>query len=748
MPDTLDRARGLKGSANRNRKADRIEEALADLEDAVHLLESELGPVANEPAPPSSAKEIARELADCHGVVGGIRRRQYGLHARRARELYDKALLAKAQGHRDEAQLREQAEVEEQEARIAVKRALDAYQSGLKYEGDSRYGIDDSYNRVNTIVMRLLDDPGAIKREAKTLDEAITLVTAQTAGPRRNQWWAWADLGLCQLLRGDVPAAKRAYDRLKAGAKPTDYESTIEVLQQLLERFSGANPQVTRDLEQGIEHLDRSKSTPRQLCFVAMPFGAKTPPDGKGPLIQFDGIYVFIERAVVATGLECLRADFDPSGGFIVRSMYEALVVAEFVIFDLTYANPNVMYELGMRHGAGRGATLLVCAQSALDRLPFDVRGLRVLPYQIDEGGVLTDGERLRQELEERLRLAAEGALPSDNPLIQVTRLGPGRETEHEKTDLFLRRMNFANDFERRIAEAIADPSNAQATATLAAIEKDLVGERSTEGVEQLHSAYLALFLGYREKGAHARMVQLFDKLPRTLQATPVVREQLALALNRLAEAAHKSRDLIRAKELRARALLELKPLLAKPTSETLGILGRIHKGTFRAELEASTRDPARLPLANAALATAIEVYERGFRSDIRDYYPGVNGLTLRAFRGRAEDHAAIEETLPVIRYAVEVATEPRNPQESYWRQATRLELAVVKRDWSAVDRELEKLLGLEAEAYMRTSTADTLELLTRSPSISETDRAQLEHYRTALLTGLLDSMGSSALSD
>jgi hypothetical protein len=42
--------------------------------------------------------------------------------------------------------------------------------------------------------------------------------------------------------------------------------------------------------------------------------------------------------------------------------MYEALVVAEFVIVDLTRANPNVMYELGLRREPARGATLLVCA--------------------------------------------------------------------------------------------------------------------------------------------------------------------------------------------------------------------------------------------------------------------------------------------------------------------------------------------------------------------------------------------------
>jgi hypothetical protein len=54
--------------------------------------------------------------------------------------------------------------------------------------------------------------------------------------------------------------------------------------------------------------------------------------------------------------------------------MLERLIVAEYVIADLTLANPNVMYEVGVRHGASPQATLLLCAQPLVGKLPLDFK--------------------------------------------------------------------------------------------------------------------------------------------------------------------------------------------------------------------------------------------------------------------------------------------------------------------------------------------------------------------------------------
>ena len=80
---------------------------------------------------------------------------------------------------------------------------------------------------------------------------------------------------------------------------------------------------------------------PLPMCFVAMPFRKKAPPGKKKPIVDFDRIATHIQRAVEAEKLEYVKADLDPSGGFVQRQMYERLIVAEYVVADVTFGNAN-----------------------------------------------------------------------------------------------------------------------------------------------------------------------------------------------------------------------------------------------------------------------------------------------------------------------------------------------------------------------------------------------------------------------
>src|SRR6266699_2028434 len=121
-------------------------------------------------------------------------------------------------------------------------------------------------------------------------------------------------------------------------------------------------------------------STLGPLCFVLMPFGKKT--DAAGLTIDFDAVYDdVIKLAIGDAGLEPLRADEEMTGGIIHKPMYERLILCPFAVADLTTANANVFYELGVRHAARQASTVLLFAEGA--QLPFDVSFLRALPYKL-----------------------------------------------------------------------------------------------------------------------------------------------------------------------------------------------------------------------------------------------------------------------------------------------------------------------------------------------------------------------------
>lgn len=445
---------------------------------------------------------------------------------------------------------------------------------------------------------------------------------------------------------------------------------------------------------------------PKAMCFVAMPFGNKPSPGDATRRVDFDSVYECFESAVTAENLDCIRADFEPYGGFVHQAMFERLLVAEYVLVDVTFWNPNVMYEVGVRHGGSVGATILLCAQESLQPV-FDFRPFRIIPYALDDHGKIAPSEsaRLQAVIRERIHHLRASAIP-DNPVLQVTRLRPST-TGHEKTDVFAARMKYASAIGARVHAALASEPGA-ALDQLNEIRREI--SSAVDQLRELHSALLSLYLGYREIKAYQEMVELFEAMPPELKATPIAREQAGLAWNRLAEQAARRADHAAAKQLRARALAAAELPQEQRTSETYGILGRIYKAASDAAQLAGD-EPAR----RGHQARAIEAYEAGFRLDPRDYYPGVNAVALRSVRGSPDDLRAVEALVPVVRFAVDRAPPPSRDDEAYWQRATQLELACLARDWSAAQVHQDALVTVPAAPWMRETTIGTLDRIRKA---------------------------------
>ncbi|MCA3376309.1 MAG: hypothetical protein INF64_04195 [Roseomonas sp.] len=72
--------------------------------------------------------------------------------------------------------------------------------------------------------------------------------------------------------------------------------------------------------------------------------------------------------------------------------MFERLAFCDLALADLTGANGNVFYELGVRHVTRPGATILVFAEATPP--PFDLGPRQAIAYCIDANGNLTPPSR------------------------------------------------------------------------------------------------------------------------------------------------------------------------------------------------------------------------------------------------------------------------------------------------------------------------------------------------------------------
>ena len=118
----------------------------------------------------------------------------------------------------------------------------------------------------------------------------------------------------------------------------------------------------------------------KPYCFILMPFGKKL--NSSGRVVDFNHVYdSIIKPAVNDADLDPIRADEESMGGIIHKPMFERLMMCSYAVADLTTANANVFYELGIRHGVRPHSTVLIAGSGM--RLPFDVAPLRAIFYEL-----------------------------------------------------------------------------------------------------------------------------------------------------------------------------------------------------------------------------------------------------------------------------------------------------------------------------------------------------------------------------
>jgi hypothetical protein len=430
-------------------------------------------------------------------------------------------------------------------------------------------------------------------------------------------------------------------------------------------------------------------------AFIIMPFGRKKGPNDTE--VDFDAIFnAYLKPAVEAAGLRAHRADADQRSGSIHADMFQDLLLAEFVVADLTIDNPNVWYELGVRHALRSSGAVLTYALR--DRLPFDVAGQRMQRYTVKAG--VPDPDRLENE-----RTALTEAITATLGAWRGRKASPvyAQLPNLKEPDWKTLKVGDVNEFWEALEKwqsRIEIARRKQRPGDILVLAEE-TPNRTLE-FEALRTAAKALIDLKRPRYAlavleRARSLDPDDFRCRQLEAIAFGRDgRFEDAREALRALADKRRD-----------------------GETLGLLARTWKDQWtRLWMADSAYQTDKLAAARntaATLAQAAEAYVKAFQEDPANTYPGINALLLaRLWEHVVNRKCRFDLTLIAsgVRWAASCALAR---DKTYWTLVTLAEQALLESDGgTALDNygEAAALAVANTDAFALDSSSQTLDFL------------------------------------
>jgi len=114
----------------------------------------------------------------------------------------------------------------------------------------------------------------------------------------------------------------------------------------------------------------------RPVCFVIMPISDVAGYDSG----HFGRVYEhLLKPAIIEAGFRPVRSDDTTKTDYIVVGIVQRVVESPMVVCDFSARNPNVMYELGIRHAFNKPVALI--KDTNTDKV-FDIQGLRYTEYE------------------------------------------------------------------------------------------------------------------------------------------------------------------------------------------------------------------------------------------------------------------------------------------------------------------------------------------------------------------------------
>ena len=158
-----------------------------------------------------------------------------------------------------------------------------------------------------------------------------------------------------------------------------------------------------------------------KLCFVIAPIGE---PDSDTRKRSDQILQHVITPAVSQVGYEPIRADQIDKPGLITNQVIQHIVSDPLVVADLTEHNPNVFYELAIRHALRLPLVQII---SMGDPIPFDVASARTIKVNHTD---LDSVANAKDEIVEQIRALEADPLGFDTPISAALNLLQLRQSE------------------------------------------------------------------------------------------------------------------------------------------------------------------------------------------------------------------------------------------------------------------------------------------------------------------------------
>jgi hypothetical protein len=323
-----------------------------------------------------------------------------------------------------------------------------------------------------------------------------------------------------------------------------------------------------------------------------MGFGKKTD-FATGRILDLNKSYKLLIKPVVESkGLMCIRADEILHSGSIDYQMYKELYNADLVIADISTANVNAFYELGIRHALKKRSTIVISEDKY--QYPFDLNHVKITSYcHLGDAIDYEEVERFRQVLGETI----DTVLKINDPDSPVYSHLPVLKPPILKTEP-RQQKNIATE----ILNNTADDEDDSLISVPKVTKNQTLGYLIEEGEKALHERNYAVAKSLFQSAVVIYNAESNDNS-----------NQDSYLIQRLAFATYKAKlpDYVSSLH-ESKGLLEKLDLGRTNDTETVSLAGRVEKKLFEKGQ------------GEQHLANAIQFYQRGYFL-LHNRYHGIN---------------------------------------------------------------------------------------------------------------------------